>query len=92
MTLYFDKETGLLVKTEVMVKDEFQKWKEVLDEAYFGDYKETGGQEDFTKLKIVRDGKTMIEATLSDQKERREAGREVVREAVRAASSTSRQG
>lgn len=69
MTLYFDKETGLLVKREVMVKDEFQKWKEVLDEAYFADYKESGGKKHFTKLKIVRDGKTMIDATLSDAKE-----------------------
>ena len=69
MTLYFDKESGLLVKTEVVVKDEFQKGKEVLDEAYFWDYKESNGSKHFTKLKIVRDGKTMIEATLSDAKE-----------------------
>ena len=69
MTLYFDKDSGLLVKREVVVKDEFQKWKEVLDEAYFSDYKEAGGRKVFTKLKIVRDGKPMIESTLSDQKE-----------------------
>ncbi len=69
ITLYFDKESGLLVKRELIVKDEFQKWKEVLDEAYFSDYKESDGKKHFTKLKIVRDGKTLIESTLSDAKE-----------------------
>jgi outer membrane lipoprotein-sorting protein len=69
ITLYFDKETGLLVKQETTVKDEFQKWKEVPEEAYYSDYKEANGRKYFTKLKVVRDGKTMIEATLSDAKE-----------------------
>jgi hypothetical protein len=69
ITLYFDQASGLLVKREMTAKDEFQKWKEVLDEAYFSDYAETNGLKHFTKLKIVRDGKTMIEAALSDQKE-----------------------
>jgi outer membrane lipoprotein-sorting protein len=68
ITLYFDKATGLLVKTEYTAKDEFQKWKPVLDETFLGDYKDVGGQKVFTKLKVVRDGKTMIETTLSDQK------------------------
>ncbi len=68
VTLYFDKETGLLVKTEVTVKDEFQKWKEVPEEAYFSDYKERDGRKVFTKMRIVRDGKPLIESTLSDQK------------------------
>jgi outer membrane lipoprotein-sorting protein len=69
MTLYFDKESGLLVKREIIIKDEFQQWKEVLDEAHFSDYKESNGLKHFTKLKIVRDGKTFIETTLSDAKE-----------------------
>jgi hypothetical protein len=69
ITLYFDKDNGLLVKREIIVKDEFQKWKEVLDEAYFSDYKETNGVKRFTKLKVVRDGKPMIESTLSDAKD-----------------------
>jgi outer membrane lipoprotein-sorting protein len=68
ITLYFDKESGLLVKREMRVKDELQKWKEVLDEAYLSDYKEVGGAKVFTKLRVVRDGKPMIDATLSDQK------------------------
>ena len=68
-TLYFDKASGLLVKRETTVKDEFQKWKEVPEEAYFSDYKEVNGRKHFTALKIVRDGKPMIEATLSDAKD-----------------------
>lgn len=68
-TLYFDKASGLLVKRETTVKDEFQKWKEVPEEAYFSDYKESNGKKHFTALKIVRDGKPLIEATLSDAKE-----------------------
>jgi hypothetical protein len=68
VTLYFDKESGLLVKSDMKVKDEFQNWKEALDESYFEDYKDVGGRKVFTKLRVVRDGKTMIEGTLSDQK------------------------
>lgn len=68
ITLYFDKESGLPVKHEMMTKDEFQKWKEVLDEVYYSDYKDVNGMKCFTKLKIVRDGKTLIESTLSNQK------------------------
>src|SRR5262249_15185356 len=68
ITLYFDTASGLLVKFEMTVKDEFQKWKEVLDEAYFQGYKDVNGRKLFHKLRIVRDGKPMIESTLSDQK------------------------
>ncbi|MBY0457422.1 MAG: hypothetical protein K2V38_08805 [Gemmataceae bacterium] len=67
VTLYFDKESGLLVKSETTVKDEFQQWKEVLDEAFYEDYKEVGGRKVFTKLRVVRDGKPLIESALSDQ-------------------------
>jgi len=68
ITLYFDKETGLLAKAETTVKDEFQKWKEVPEEVYYADYKESNGVKHFTKLKVVRDGNTLIESTLSDTK------------------------
>jgi len=68
VTLYFDKETGLLAKSETRVKDEFQGWKEVTDETFFSDYKEVGGKKRFGRMKIVRDGKTMLDSTLSEQK------------------------
>lgn len=66
ITLYFDKETGLLVKSEMMVKDEFQGWKEVPDEAYYEDYKDIGGMKLFSKIRVVRDGKPFVDSSLSD--------------------------
>jgi hypothetical protein len=68
VTLYFDKESGLLAKSEMMVTDEFQGWKEVLSEGFYEDYKEVGGRKVFTKMRVVRDGKQVIESTLTDQK------------------------
>ena len=68
VTLFFDKTTGLLVKSEATVKDEFQGWKDVPEESFFEDYKDAGGKKVFTKMRIVRDGKVMIESELSDQK------------------------
>src|SRR5262245_50477743 len=52
VTLYFDKDSGLLVKTETKVKDEFQGWKEVPEETYLGEYKETGGKKFYSTMKI----------------------------------------
>jgi hypothetical protein len=68
VTLFFDKTTGLLAKSETKVKDEFQGFKEATQETYFSDYKDVAGKKRFGKMKIVRDGKTMMESTLSDQK------------------------
>jgi hypothetical protein len=68
ITLYFDKTTGLLSKLDTKVKDEFQGWKEVSAEVYFDDYKEVNGRKLFGKMKIDRDGKTMLESKLSDYK------------------------
>lgn len=69
VTLYFDKATGLLAKTETKVKDEFQGWKEVPEETYYEDWKDVNGKKQFHKIRSVRDGKPLIESTLSDQKE-----------------------
>jgi hypothetical protein len=68
ITLFFDKGTGLLVKSESKVKDEFQGWKEVTDEVFYDDYKDVGGRKFFGKMKVVRDGKTMLESVTSEQK------------------------
>ena len=68
ITLYFDNTTGLLVKAETKVKDEFQGWKEVPSETYYEDYKDVDGRKMFAKLRVVRDGKPMIESILSDGK------------------------
>lgn len=68
VSLFFDRETGLLAKMESTVPDEFQGWKEVKDEAFFSDYKDVGGLKRFCKMKIVRDGKPLLETVLSEQK------------------------
>ena len=68
VTLYFDKESGLMVKSEMNVKDEFQGWKEVLEEVYYEEYKDVDGVKVFEKLRVVRDGKTFIESNMSGMK------------------------
>ena len=66
--------TSSLVPTDQALKMIFDWFlanggNEMLHTFTFQDYKEDGGVKHFTKLKIVRDGKTLIESTLSDAKE-----------------------
>lgn len=68
ITLFFDKDTGLLAKVERKAKDELQGWKEVLNELYFDDYKDIGGRKYYTTMRNVQDGKTIMEVILYDQK------------------------
>lgn len=66
VTLYFDKESGLLVKSETQVKDEFSGFKEVLEESFYENYKEAGGVKEATKLRVLRDGKQLIDSNPTD--------------------------
>jgi hypothetical protein len=66
ITLFFDKETGLLAKAELKAKDELQGWKEVLNEVYFEDYKDVGGHKLYTKMRLIQDGKPKLVDTMSD--------------------------
>jgi hypothetical protein len=70
IALYFDKKTGLLVKASGTVKNEFEDWKEVKEEVYFGGWKPLAGgkRQVSTTMKVVRDGSTLIEAEEADQK------------------------
>lgn len=63
--LYFDADTGLLAKAEMKAKDEFQGWKEVQDELFFDEYTTANGKKMFGKIRIVRDGKPLIESAHS---------------------------
>jgi hypothetical protein len=65
VTLYFDKETGLLVKREATVKDMGSDDKEVLEEAVVSDYKEAGGRKYHTKVVVTRDGKPFYRSEVS---------------------------
>lgn len=68
VSLFFDRETGLLRKSESSTLDEFQDWKEVKEEAVFSDYAEVDGVKYFRKLRVIRDGKPLLESDLSEQK------------------------
>jgi hypothetical protein len=57
VTLYFDKETGLLAKREATVKDPYADDREVLEEVVVSDYKEAGGRKYHTRVVVTRDGK-----------------------------------
>jgi outer membrane lipoprotein-sorting protein len=65
--LYFDKETGDLLKTSTRLK-EAMSGKEVEQEASYSDHKDVDGIKVPTKISIKRDGKLFVEAVNSDIK------------------------
>lgn len=67
VTLFFDKESGVLVKLQTKVKDEFAGWKEVKQENYF-EFKDMDGLKVMHKMTIKRDGMLFIEEEFSEQK------------------------
>jgi opacity protein-like surface antigen len=69
VTMYFDLATNLIVKTSVLMPNEFDGWKDATDEAYYDDWKDVGGGvKNFTSLRVDRDGKKLLESKLSDYK------------------------
>jgi hypothetical protein len=62
--LFFDQQTGLLVKTKVRVKDE--SGEEITEESYLDDYRDVQGTKQATKLLIKHDGEMFMEAEVSD--------------------------
>lgn len=65
--LYFDKGTGLLVKTEMRVKDD-QTGVEANQETFYSDYKDLNGFKHPAKIVIKRDGQLYIESEAQDYK------------------------
>jgi hypothetical protein len=65
VNLYFDKETGLLIKTEKRVKDDMTE-QEVTEETFLSDYKDVQGAKQAMKFLVKRDGKLYVEGELSD--------------------------
>jgi hypothetical protein len=63
--LYFDKETGLLVKTETRVKDE-GSGQEVTEETFPSGYKEVEGTKQSMKFTVKRDGKLFLEGEATE--------------------------
>ncbi|AWM38624.1 hypothetical protein GobsT_31960 [Gemmata obscuriglobus] len=62
--LYFDKETGLLVKSETRVKDD-TTGQEVTEESFPSEYKEVQGTQQAMKFLTKRDGKKFIEGEVT---------------------------
>lgn len=71
VNLYFDKDKGLLVKVETVIKDLMAGGKELTQETLLSDYKEIEGMQRAMKVVINRDGAKFIdsEATELEPKE-----------------------
>jgi hypothetical protein len=69
VNLFFDKASGLLVRSDVKTLNEFEGWKECTDESHLSDWKDIGGGvKAFHKFKTLRDGKTLLESDMTDFK------------------------
>lgn len=64
INLYFDKETGLLVKRENRVKDD--NGKEVAEETFLSDYKDVQDTKQAMKFIVKRDGKLYMEGEVTE--------------------------
>ncbi len=62
VNLYFDKETGLLVRSAHSLTD--LTGKEVFRESVFSDYKEFDGKLQFTKFTVLQDGQRVLDASV----------------------------
>jgi hypothetical protein len=67
VTVYFDKESSLMVKMERQGLDP-SGGQEVKHEIYYSDYKEFDGVKRATKMKIDHNGQKFMEATVSEIK------------------------
>jgi hypothetical protein len=63
--LYFDKESGKLVKYDHQVKDE-GSGQEVLEESVYSEYKEVQGVQQPVKVSVKRDGKPYLNFDVAD--------------------------
>jgi hypothetical protein len=66
VSLFFDKETGLLVKTQTRSKDD--SGAEAMEETLLSDYKVVNGTRQATKVVIYRDGKSFLTYWVTDCK------------------------
>jgi hypothetical protein len=68
LRLYFDKDTGLLIKTEHNWKDPRTPQYEVRQEEFYSDYRDVGGYQRPVKTAIYRDGKRIFQSELLEVK------------------------
>jgi hypothetical protein len=68
ISLFFDKDSGILLKSERKVKDTMGGGDELMQETLYSDYKDIEGVKHPMKVTIKRDGKKFIEQENSDMK------------------------
>ncbi|MBI5760031.1 MAG: hypothetical protein HZA46_16060 [Planctomycetales bacterium] len=68
VTLLFDKENGLLLKSSTIVRSPENNNKEVVEETIYSEFKEVEGIPSATKVLINRDGKKFVETEYSEYK------------------------
>lgn len=68
ISLYFDKETNLLVKMETRIKDPLRGGEEIAAETLYNDYKNVDGVMTAHKVTIKWDGKVYIEDEVTEMK------------------------
>lgn len=66
-SIYFDKESGLMVKFEYRTRD-FMAGQDVNEERFFTDYREVDGVMTAKKILIHRDGKKFLDADVLETK------------------------
>jgi hypothetical protein len=64
--LYFDRKSGLLVKSSFLIRDLDAKGKEMVQDTFFHDYKAFQGLQQATRTVITRDGKRYIEVEATE--------------------------
>jgi hypothetical protein len=67
VSLYFDKDSGLLVKSEMRIKNPDTS-EEANQETFYSDYKDIQGAKEPMKITVKRDGKVFTEGENSDMK------------------------
>ena len=68
VSLWFDKDSGLLVKSAQRLKSAQQGGKEVLHEGFFSNYQDVQGVQIPMKILVHQDGKKLVEAENHDVK------------------------
>src|SRR5262249_31010971 len=65
VNLYFDKDTNLLVKSEMRGKDDQAKMA-MNQETFVSNYKDVGGVKEAMKFRMKRDGQPYLDAEIED--------------------------
>jgi hypothetical protein len=65
INLFFDKETGLIVKVELRTKDP-TSGEEVTEERFITEYQEVGGRKVAKKVEVLHDGKAFLELDVTE--------------------------